>query len=165
MITEKEIRNYLKNRKQIRENLNSKLSSLREDVDTLNSDFQFTLPDISLNTTSLIISSNSKQGKDLSDAIEKYDTLLDKIISSHIVSVNKMTTLLSSLHQEKQLYDNIDYQIHLLDSREATAVRDLCHGLKVSDIAAHLDCSYNTARDVLSRGIHNIFCGLADENW
>ena len=157
------IKNYLKNKDRIKQDLNEKLLALKEDIASSRADFPFDISDFSLSTTSLVIPGREGRRRDVSDAVLRYERAVDQLISQNLDAIHKKACLLEQIAEEIAFCDNVDRMVYCLDQREYAAIKDLTQGLKLHHTAKRLDCSYNTARSVLTRALDDISLGIYKE--
>ena len=157
------VKDYLKNKAANDADISEKIRTLDESIKSHSADIPLTLTDVSLSSSSLLKPEKNCPVREVSDAIVRYEDLRRKYYDEHVELMRSKIDYLNLLICTKRIYDLITFLVFKLEPRERRAVSIYMEGGKMAEIASDLGCAYNTAKDLLNKGIGHIVADIDEQ--
>ncbi|GEM_PF-5860482 len=157
------VKDYLKNKAANDADITEKIRTLDESIKSHSADIPLTMADVSFSSSSLLKPEKNCRVREVSDALVRYEDLRRKYYDEHVELMRSKIDYLNLLICTKRIYDLISFLIFKLEPRERRAVSIYMEGGKMAEIASELGCAYNTAKDLLNRGIGHIVADIDEQ--
>lgn len=161
MNLEKRVKDYLRNKKYFKKAINENISCIHEELSQFKAGCYPDIKEIVQDSNHVLRPSKNNSIQDQTAlAFFRYQELTKNYAERQNELLNEKIELLEYLTDLKCFYDSIDFQIIKLEPRNRISIEIFTNGGKIDQIAAELECSYNTARVVLNSSVKSIIKGI-----
>lgn len=151
------VKEYVRNQSTYKHNVIDNIRFLTEDLSNNIFTFDVDIKDLVLPHRNLRKNEKNNVINDqTAETLIRYDKMKKNFIERQNDLLNEKMEYLFYLTSIKDLYDQIDFRIIKLEPKEKISIDIYASGGKVDQIATELDCSYNTARNLLKNTLEMI---------